>query len=100
MVKREDYFKDTYASALIVASAVCAIGWGVINAIFIKSVDMEDINVIKQAIKEGRGAAGADPEKGGSVNPDEDEDAAITAEATEVLAKLTQVGDLITTGAI
>jgi len=32
---------------VVLASAVCAIGWGVINAIFIKSVDMSDKSVIQ-----------------------------------------------------
>jgi hypothetical protein len=83
---------------VVLASAVCAIGWGVINAIFIKSVDMGDIEVIRSAIAEGEAAkkAAADPEA--AINAEDSDEAA--ADADEVLAKLTQVGDLITTGAI
>jgi predicted nucleic acid-binding Zn-ribbon protein len=84
---------------VVLASAVCAIGWGVINAIFIKSVDMGDIEVIRSAIAEGEAAkkANADPEAA-AINAEDSDEAA--ADADEVLAKLTQVGDLITTGAI
>ena len=48
------YFQDALASGVVLASAVCAIGWGVINAIFIKSVNMEDKSVIEGAIAEGQ----------------------------------------------
>lgn len=84
---------------MVLASAVCAIGWGVINAIFIKSVDMGDVAVIRGAIDEGAAAkkSNQDPEAAINAGDDSDEGA---ADADEVLAKLTQVGDLITTGAI
>jgi len=63
MVKSTDYFQDARASGVVLASAVCAIGWGVINAIFIKAVDMDENNhevmqVIEDAIKEGNAAKG------------------------------------------
>ena len=68
-----------------------------IFAIFqIKSVDMGDVAVIRGAIDEGAAAkkSNQDPEAAINAGDDSDEGA---ADADEVLAKLTQVGDLITT---
>jgi hypothetical protein len=96
MVQSADYFKDEKASYVVVASAVAAIGWGVINAIYIKNVDMTEVEVIRAAIAEGKAARKRDEE---AINAGDDS-AEEGGDADEVLAKLTQVGDLITTGAI
>jgi len=52
------YFTANIAPGIIIGSSIFSIFWGCVNAMLIKRVDMKDVSVIKNALKE----AGCDPE--------------------------------------
>jgi hypothetical protein len=46
----EVYFVDGFAPYMILAASVLSILWGVVNAILIKSIDMDDVKPIEAAL--------------------------------------------------
>jgi len=52
------YFEGSIAPGIIIGSSIFSIFWGCVNAMLIKRIDMKDVSVIKNALKE----SGCDPE--------------------------------------
>lgn len=89
------FFEANIAPGIILGSAIFSIFWGCVNAMLIKRVDLKDVTVIKNALKE----ANCDPE-------DEEAQPINSAgdgeqwSAARIIEQMEFIGDQITAGAI
>lgn len=60
------YFDQEYSHAIILGCSIFSIFWGLINIIFIRSINVEDTKIIQKIIDES-----SDPENG--INGDDEE---------------------------
>ena len=93
-----DYFQTKVAVPLILAASCFSIFWGVINAIKIKKIDMDDHTPIQQALVDADvEVVDQEPDPSGELEDDEDK---VTHSPKLILARIKWIGDQITAGAI
>jgi hypothetical protein len=93
-----EYFQSEIAVPLILGASCFSILWGILNAILIKKIDMDDSKPIEQALLDaGVEIVDHEPAANGELEDDEDK---VTHSPKLILARIKWIGDQITRGAI
>ena len=93
-----EYFKSEIAVPLILGASCFSILWGILNAILIKKIDMNDPRPVEQALKDaGVEIVDHEPASNGELEDDEDK---VTHSPKLILHRIKWIGDEITKGAI
>lgn len=92
------YFDANIAPTLILGASCFSIFWGIINAILIRRIDMDDHHPIESALREAQvEVADHAPREDGELEDDEEK---VTHSPRLILHRIQWIGDQITRGAI